>query len=1201
MPVLSLALLGPFAAAINGVTLANFRTKSGQALLIYLTVEGRGGSPIRREFLAELLYPGLTPASSKKNLRQTLYELRKIVAAQASAGDGPLVVADRQSVVLNPEWTVELDVIRFESELAGNKLKQLELAATLYRGEFLVDFYLPENVDFEAWSAGWRAFYRRQAVKLLASLVNQLLSAGELDRAESYARRQIALDNLNEGAARQLMMALAAQDQRSAALAEYELLRRRLAEELETAPATETQDLYWRIQAGETALSEDSAANLAELALDLPDAHPHQPLSNVVPNNLPAQLTPFIGREQELAEGERLLCSELPSRLITMLGPGGSGKSRLAIEIARRRVEEKSETFADGIWYVPLAALGDAAGVIPEIAKNINLIFTADDTPKEQQLIDYLANKKLLLILDNYEHLLNGPSPPLPATILSQSSTIQIIVTSRNRLNIRGEHLLPVGGLALPKAGQIPEYKEAGQFSAVELFKESAKRVSPDFELDQLNWPVIVQLCRLVEGLPLAIELAATWMEILAPEEIMAELKRSIDFLSAEWTDMPDRQRSMRAVFGASWDLLAPAEQHALQRLSVFRGSFGRDAAMTVALADLKVLLALVNKSWLTRNSSNEFHFHELLRQYTLEKLERDEGEWRMARGLHAAYFADWLEQMGLAVRGHGQKEALKALAQSFENIRQAWEWLAVQGQLSSLTRKMLPAITLFCAAKARGDELQAMVSTAQATLKTLGEETSDAAILDTAGLAVGYGSFVTRHLEGGNQSFELPDEAGRKIWRTFQTIDPLQIDGLWQVTATVIYAWITKSYLETTRRLKKLITIYREGNVEWSQAFAMKNLGLVYSELLSFSTSDFFLQSGSAEIDRQHSVEAIHLLRYAAQIFEKLGDKSELADSLRLIGGHYQYKNPELALEPLMKAKALFDELGDWVMASRILSIMAHGSLWSGDIHNAFGYYQEKRQLLESKGNRTYMAAAYGQEAIWALRYSGIDHARQLRLKAQKLEEVYGPLSHLTWTLWELGDIERVAGNLNLAYDYYEQANVLIEQEDMPYARVHYPRGLADCSLVKGNSGAAIDLFLDSLNKAQKISYPWAVCYALCGLGRAHVAARNFSEAVAYCLEALRYSQDIQQNDLSMIALAGLAAIKTNTGDFHEGFLLASFVYHHHLSWLETKSQALLVIDNVANTLTEETAVGIRQRALSMTKEEIIALVLSQESSKEG
>ncbi len=417
-------------------------------------------------------------------------------------------------------------------------------------------------------------------------------------------------------------------------------------------------------------------------------------------HNLPLQTIPFVGRETELSQLARLL-AEPDGRLITILGPGGMGKTRLALEAA----EAQLGNFAQGVYFVNLAPLDALEAITPTVAEALGFSFYEEDEPR-QQLLDYLRQKTMLLIMDNFEHLL----PPLSggdkggvdlvADILRTAPSVKVIATSRERLKLQNEQLFQISGIDFPD-WEIAE--DVLDYSAIQLFLQSARRTQPSFKLTADNLTAVVQVCRLVEGMPLAILLAAAWVEMLTPVEIAAEINQSIDFLETDWRDVPERQRSLRVVFDHSWRLLTEQEREVFQGLSVFRGGFTRPAAQEVTGASLRTLMALANKSLLQRTSTGQYGMHELLRQYAAEKLEIS-GEINAARDAHSAYYAEFLHQREADLEGRRQLEAIEEIEADFENARAAWNWALKQKNYAAIGQ-LLSSLSWFCTYRSRNQE----------------------------------------------------------------------------------------------------------------------------------------------------------------------------------------------------------------------------------------------------------------------------------------------------------------------------------------------------------------------------------------------------------------------------------------------------------------------------------------------------------------
>ncbi len=396
--------------------------------------------------------------------------------------------------------------------------------------------------------------------------------------------------------------------------------------------------------------------------IGLRDEFPPLESLSTVPNNLPEQLTEFVGRQIELAETKRLIGE---TRLLTLLAPGGTGKTRLAIQTAA----EVSTDFPDGVFFVGFADISSNNDIIQTVAEALGLALSSDEDV-QSQLLTYLAPRRQLLVLDNLEQL--DGAAAIIAQLLKVAPHIKVVATSRSKLNLTGETVLSLAGLDI--TWRHPE--EVMQTSGAQLFVEAARRSNPGFILERDDLDALAEILHLVGGMPLGILLAAAWVDMLSIEEIATEISKSVDFLETEMQDVPARQRSIRAVFDSSWELLSSEERDTFTALSVFRGGFSRDAAEKVASASLRSLARLVSKSLITANpDSGRYEVHELLRQYAAAELERDPDRHLQIRASHAAYYADSMGQApSLIVQGH-QAEMLAAMERDIENIRSAWRY----------------------------------------------------------------------------------------------------------------------------------------------------------------------------------------------------------------------------------------------------------------------------------------------------------------------------------------------------------------------------------------------------------------------------------------------------------------------------------------------------------------------------------------------
>ena len=410
--------------------------------------------------------------------------------------------------------------------------------------------------------------------------------------------------------------------------------------------------------------------------------------------NLPLQTMPFIGRDDEIVSVAQQL-ADPACGLLTLVGPGGMGKTRLAIEVAKYIAETRPPL--DGIYYVDLQPVSEGHVLITEIANALNMLMSGAEAPRTQ-LLNYLNGRNSLLLLDNFEQLLG--SVDLLADIVKVAPDIKLLVTSREALNIQEEWVWEVGGL------EVPSYLPEGNiesYSAVQLFVERARRSRQSFNLIGQETDV-TRTCQLVEGMPLALELAASWTKALSCTEIVTEIQRGLDFLTTNKRNVLQRHQSMQAVFDHSWRLLTEAERQAFPQLSVFRGGFRREAAEQVAGASLAVLAGLVDKSFLRLSADGRYSIQELMRQYGEEHLKTIPDAKKETQNRHSIYYAGFLHQRQMTLRGSEQAQALDEIEDELDNIRESWQW-AVGHDMGHEISQSMHSFYVFCHIRAQAVE----------------------------------------------------------------------------------------------------------------------------------------------------------------------------------------------------------------------------------------------------------------------------------------------------------------------------------------------------------------------------------------------------------------------------------------------------------------------------------------------------------------
>lgn len=689
---LSVRLLGAYVVTLDHRAVESFATDKERALLAYLAVEA--GGPHHRDELAALLWPDLPADKARNNFRVTLHRLRKAL-------DHPgveVIKATRETVGFHPQVEVQVDAAMLARQLEEVRQHdhrdrlchdcygRLAAAAELYQGAFLAGVALVGSPAFDEWMRLEQEWLHLRVLGALEKLAAYHQRRGQIELAQKYAYRQLEMEPWRETAHRQLMHSLACAADYSAALAQFARCRDILSAELGVEPGAETVRLY-----------EDILVARA--------AH-FRPL--------PAASDPLIGREEALAHTIDKL-ADPACRLLSVVGQGGVGKSRLALEVARTL----RAAYLHGVCYVPLTSVDSVEGLVDAIAHTAGYSFQ-DGRDRRAEILGYLANKEMLLLLDNFEQLVDERA--LLPELLARAPSLKLLVTSRVRLHLQDERAIELQGLAVPQ----PELQEdVEQVGAVKLFIARARKAQPHFALSPETHASLLELCRFLSGMPLAIELAASWSRLLTPQEMLARLRHSLDFLESPASDAPQRQRSMRASFEYSWALLDDQEQDALMQLSLARGGLTVEAAEAITGASLRTLTALVDRSLVWQVlSAGRLELHELLRQFARDKLEQA-GASRAVYRSHSAYFLDLLCRLGQDVLGGDrQLTALQTLDADIDNILLAWRW-AIENQVYRRLRDAIPLLALVLRYSGRAEQGERLFRRAADTLVSRADEDS--------------------------------------------------------------------------------------------------------------------------------------------------------------------------------------------------------------------------------------------------------------------------------------------------------------------------------------------------------------------------------------------------------------------------------------------------------------------------------------------
>jgi predicted ATPase len=680
--------------------------------------------------------------------------------------------------------------------------------------------------------------------------------------------------------------------------------------------------------------------------------------SNPAPHNLPLLTMPFVGREDELNTISELLAD--PScRLLTLVGPGGIGKTYLAVESAHRQLLN----FDDGLYFVSLTPLTSTDDIIPTVANALNFRFNQGESPK-RQFLNHLRGKSVLLVMDNFDELVEGAD--FVAEMLQSSPGLKVLVTSRERLNLQEETVYRIEGMRLPEDAA----QAALNNGAVRLFAQNAKRLRADFELDSEMLPPVVRICQLVDGMPLGIVLAASWIEMLTAEEIAQEIARSVDFLQTEMRNVPSRHRSIRAVFESAWKMLAETEQAVFAGLSVFRGGFTREAAEAMD-ADLRTLMALVNKSLLRRDMNGRYHLHELLRQYAAEQLEKS-GQAKAHRDAHCRFYADFLNRC--AEETERRLEVLEEIEADFENVRAAWMW-AVESDNGEAIGRALEGICLFCTRRGRYQE---------------GLRLFDRAIE----MAEAHPQAVNRHIylrlyEYRGEFQGTIGQFGAASKDLHKVLDAVREEGvpLWERNLLVRLGFVCRNADQIDRALSYLSealnvsrsagnprmvaeTLYHLGTAAWSkgdnrQARDYHQEAVDICESLGLSDrvavqaihglGEAYWAAGRPQMGIEYTSRSLEMAR-------AIGDKNYESENLQNIGwasmGNVGLGDYQQALTIFRASLAISEEAHLWHIGPTAFGLgYAKGCL--GDYEEGFAYIRQGVEFTETLGQIRFFSAA--------------------------------------------------------------------------------------------------------------------------------------------------------------------------------------------------------------------------------------------------
>lgn len=670
---------------------------------------------------------------------------------------------------------------------------------------------------------------------------------------------------------------------------------REIAETLFIAHST----VRWYIRQIYSKLGAENREQAIELALKIGIASEKQRHTPESITKLPTHMNDFIGREKELADLSNHI-QQPDNRLITILAPGGMGKTRLALALADRISSSIRSTtiepsngisFPDGVWFVPLSPADTSESIISTLSERVGYRFQQDGRELKQQLLTYLRDKNMLVILDNVEHLLDRVN--LITEILENAPNIKMIATSRERLRLSVETVYNIGGMSQQDFETMDEFLES---DAVKLFVQSARRTKLDFVIRNENISYLSRIFTLVGGMPLGITLAAGWVDTLSIKEIADEIHRNIDFLSANVHDLPERQYSIRAIFQRSWQQLTEAEQEVTMKLSIFHAGCKREAAEIVAKANLPLLQSLINKSILWYDNNERYQMHSLLRQFAEEQLEITLIATE-TKDSHSVYYANLLFQLKPMLRSKDQQIALNTIEEDVQNIRVGW-YHAIKHENLHLVEKYLKSLYYFFSMRSRVSEGIELFTSAIAKLTRIKSTKSTRVLLGK--VLARQGSLA--HRVGNYEQAKQLLETSLVVFREIDAKDEVAfvLNNLADVTRASGQYEIAKKFCEES------LAIFQSLGDEWSIAGTLNNLGVTvyhlgelteaeqhYERSLGISKRLQDLQGvatslvnlGAVEHDLGKYEEANQFYQESLDISEQLNDRYGVAAALINLG----------------------------------------------------------------------------------------------------------------------------------------------------------------------------------------------------------------------------------------------------------------------------------------------------------------------------
>jgi predicted ATPase/DNA-binding SARP family transcriptional activator/Tfp pilus assembly protein PilF len=1107
---LQVRLLGQFSLFYGDEALTTISADRQQSLLVYLLLHRQ--SPQPRHHIAFQLWPDSSEGQARSNLRNLLFSLR-----QALPDADRFIEITNLTLFWRPDAPFTLDVADFqrlcaqarEAEQIGataEALRALETAVDLYAGELL-----PGNYD--DWIMSLREDVRLHYQQALSRLVTLLESSGDCRAALRYAQRMIQQDPLDETAYVHLMRLQASLGDRAGVRRVYENCVNLLLRELDVDPDESTvaaYEQYLRMAVPHEPLIAPTPppatpSTQPSITLLTPPAPKRAP-------RLPIPATPFVGRELELAELAQLL-ADPNCRLLTIMGPGGMGKTHLALQTAKGH----QPVFGDGAVFVPLAAINSPDQLVFAIVSSLELAIDSAVDPT-RQLLDYLSSKEMLLVLDNFEHLLDGID--LLLQILEAAPSLKFMVTSRERLNLQEEWVYALHGLPVPDAAGC-DWQEN---SSVQLFLQMARKVQSHFTLTDNDHDALLRICRLLGGMPLAIQLAASWVRVLSLAEIAQEIKQNLEFLSVAHRNVPERHRSLRAIFDQTWALLSPQEQEIFSKLAIFHNGFSREAAETVTGATLMTVTNLLDKSLVCQNGGGRYSLHELLRHYAARNMTDPLEIGRR----HSRFYLSFLHAQEGRLYSHDQIAILDAIQAELNDVLAAWQWAVDHGDEEGM-HLGLHSLTFFYFRRSRFQEAAPLIEYA---------------------------------INAQRVRASAPSLLGRLLSRQGNFLHGLG------------------RYAEAQAMLEESVALLRGHGADANElALALRSLGHLLDDMGDYVCAQALLEEAADLARSTGSVFGVavaldylcthhwRLGRFALAkevveesiiLYRQIGDVWGLAHALTNLANACQTPAEfQISIGLFHESLALYRKLNNAAGMSQTLNSLGYNYMVLGQYEEAKEVFAQALQIQRQQGGSLNIARTLNNQGQVAYLLGDYESALRQSLESLALRRAAGATRETAFSFYTVGLILMDRGDLDGAAKHWSESLSIFERLGQRQKMANCLNELGNVAIQRGDLAEAERLLVRAFAISQEDRSPWTEARARLFWGVLAAAQNDLHAALDSLTLALQIAIDVQETVLALDILLEIAKLNPGAGTESWRFNTLCLLAHHRQCRFYTQQQA--------------------------------------------